>query len=192
MNSTSVNSVIRVLYKEIRVSDVRKLLAQSNDSDTGGGARDIRFRNFDKLKPVITKFFPTQTNKSNVIHSGDLYWLDAVSGKTVCKVAEFWEPTDARPGEGRLARVHHYDCFAPARMTSANSQGGKILLLLAQLSDQSVWPHYVSENSLRTNKSWDARVSSAIINCLDAGAGKKTITAGYIDLIGGARFCNHD
>jgi hypothetical protein len=34
----------RILYKEIVEGDLRKFRAESNDAATGGGARDLRFR----------------------------------------------------------------------------------------------------------------------------------------------------
>lgn len=183
-------TTIRVLYKEIRDSDVRKLLAQSNDSDTGGGARDIRYRDFDTIRPIITKLFSTPIRKTKIVHTGNLHWIDDKSHKTVSKMAEFWEPTDARPGEGRLAKVHTFACFEPKRMAVAQSEGGRILLLLVQQSDLSVWPYYVSETSLRTNKAWDQKVATAIIDCLDQGGGRNA-TQGYVDFTNNTRYCNH-
>jgi len=184
-------TTIRVLYKEIRDSDVRKILAQSNDSDTGGGARDIRYRDFDTLRPIIRKLFPKPIQKTRTVHIGNIYWLDDKTGKPTRKEAEFWEPTDARPGEGRLAKVHTFQCFEPKRMATAQSEGGRILMLLVQQSDNSVWPYYVSETSLRTDKAWDQKVATAIIECLDQGGGRNA-TQGYVDFTNNTRYCNHD
>ena len=42
-DNSSRQPVARILYREITEGDLRKVLAKSNDSDTGGGARDLRF-----------------------------------------------------------------------------------------------------------------------------------------------------
>lgn len=189
-------TAIRVLYTRISDADVKKLIAQSNKTQSGGGARDIRFSDYDFLLPFIKKFFPNiEKKKSKSFLTGDLYWVDDQTGATLNKKAEFWGPTNSRPNEGRLSKVHNLKCFDPSRMVAPQSEGGSILMLLIQQSDLSVWPYYVSENSLRHNKSWDQTVAKSILACLDkenSGTGRVKTTQGYVDLTNKTRYCNHD
>lgn len=87
--------VERILYKEIVEGDLRKLLAQSNDSTTGGGARDFRFGSFTKLKPAIKKMFPNVAQERrkragvNVdidIYKGKFCWSCKTTGQTLKKI----------------------------------------------------------------------------------------------------------
>lgn len=119
--------VARILYKEIVPGDLRKILAQSNDSDTGGGARDFRFGSFKQLLPVITEMFPKKAKENRKrdgvveeidVFQGEFFWHD-VSGQVMRKDSFFETPTDVRPSEGRIARVHEYGCFD----TSLGTQG---------------------------------------------------------------------
>ena len=50
--------IARIVFREILDGDRRKFVAKSNDTDTGGGARDIRFRSWTKLKTVFRRMFP--------------------------------------------------------------------------------------------------------------------------------------
>lgn len=120
--------VVRILYKEIVAGDLRKILAQSNDSATGGGARDFRFGSFKTLLPVITHMFPNRAKENRKrdgvveeieVFQGEFFWYDA-NGMIVRKNSFFEPPTDVRPSEGRIARVHEYDCFDTSRIKGAN------------------------------------------------------------------------
>ncbi|WP_264802920.1 hypothetical protein, partial [Acetobacter fabarum] len=62
--ASGASHVARILYKEIVAGDLRKILAQSNDSDTGGGARDFRFGSFKTLLPVIRQMFPKKVKEN--------------------------------------------------------------------------------------------------------------------------------
>src|SRR4051794_5281303 len=97
--------VARVFFQEILEGDRRKLEARSNDSKTGGGARDLRVPH-TKFWPVLRHMFPGQTavkrtrNGERVdftIHTGTLY---TTKGGVESSVEVTYEPpTDARPSE---------------------------------------------------------------------------------------------
>lgn len=108
--------IARILYKEIVPGDLRKILAQSNDSDTGGGARDFRFGSYKTLLPVIEQMFPHKVKENRKrdgvveeidVFKGEFYWRNE-SGQVERKDSFFEPPTDVRPSEGRIARVHEY------------------------------------------------------------------------------------
>lgn len=56
--TNTASRVSRILFKEIVDGDVRKIHADSNDSDTGGGARDFRFGSYSELEHIFHSMFP--------------------------------------------------------------------------------------------------------------------------------------
>ncbi|PRE19360.1 hypothetical protein [Burkholderia multivorans] len=190
--------VARILYKELREGDLRKLQAKANDSDSGGGARDFRFRSFDTLLPVIKKMFPDNVrvkrrrNKQTVlvdIFKGNFSWYDA-NQNVVSKEAYMEPPTSARPGEGRIARIHEYPCFDASKVKIG--VGNRVLLLLIQLTDGSVWPYYAEERSLRTPGDWHSGVARVLLDCLDAVRPANQAVLGFKDFTNDDQFCNGD
>ena len=181
----------RVLYREIVEGDFRKFDARSNDSDSGGGARDLRFRPYDKLKSTVQLMFPqsvTETTGKRTIQvqKGVFQWLDA-SGTQHSKDAFFYPPTDSRPGEWRLARVHEHQCFTQ-KMPRTNQ--GRILVLLTQLADGTVWPSFATEHDLRTNKNWNPAVAKALLDCLNARRPSNKVATGFSDFQSTTNYCN--
>lgn len=190
--------VVRILYKELVEGDLRKLQAKANDSDSGGGARDFRFRSFDTLLPVIKKMFPQtvqeqrRRDKQSVlvdIFKGSFSWYDA-NQNVVSKDAFMEPPTSARPGEGRIARIHEYPCFDAGRVKIG--AGNRVLLLLIQLNDGSVWPYYAEEESLRKPGDWHSDVAKVLLDCLDAARPSNQAVLGFKDFTNDESFCNGD
>lgn len=181
----------RVLYREIVQGDFRKFEAKSNDSDSGGGARDLRFRPYDKLKATVDLMFPvttTETTSQRTIQvaKGEFKWQDA-NGVVQSKDAFFYPPTDARPNEGRLARVHTYPCFTDKHPPTTM---GRILVLLTQLPDGSVWPSFATEQDMLTNPLWNQTVAKALLGCLHAKRGSNKVATGFYDFQSQLGFCN--
>ncbi len=185
--------VARILYKEIVPGDLRKIEAESNDSDTGGGARDFRFGDFAKLEPMIRKMFPhsvkerRRRDSKNVeveIFRGTFYWN--FSGVDEHKDVDFEPPTSARPSEGRITRVHEQPCFASDRIPKS----GKVLLLLVQRNDGSVWPHFIEESSLSNAGEWDPRVARELLDCIRGKRAANKVVIGYRDFTTGEGYCN--
>jgi hypothetical protein len=194
--ASTAGEVVRILYKDIVEGDLLKIQAQSNDSDTGGGARDFRFGSYKTLLPVIRHMFP-QTVKENRKRGGKIVQIDVFRGKfywhdgkgDVHSKASFFEPpTDVRPSEGRIARVHEYPCFDATNVKVG--VGNRVLLLLIQLDDGSVWPHYAEERSLRTPNAWHALVAKELLSCLDAKRPANQVVIGYRDFTNAGRYCN--
>lgn len=194
--ASASTQVARILYKELVEGDLRKLQAQSNDSDTGGGARDFRFRSFGKLLPVIKQLFPqteqVQRRRDNKpvmvdIYKGTFYWYDA-AGNVQSKEGYMEPPTSARPGEGRIPRVHEYSCFDASRVKIG--VGNRVLLLLIQLMDGTVWPYYAEEKTLRTPGAWDPVVAKELLACTDADRAENLAVLGFRDFTTSDRFCN--
>lgn len=195
--ANGAGQVARILYKEIVEGDLRKIQAQSNDADTGGGARDFRFGSYNTLLPVIKRMFP-QTVKENRkrgkqiveidVFKGEFSWRNE-QGNVVKKDSFFEPPTDARPSEGRIARVHEYGCFDTS-LVPKGGEGNRVLLLLIQLHDGSVWPFYAEEQTLRTKGKWDPVVARELLACLDATRPAHQAAIGYRDFTNVGRYCN--
>ncbi|SOB95659.1 hypothetical protein SAMN05877962_102118 [Alloalcanivorax xenomutans] len=188
--------VARILYKEIVPGDIRKILAQSNDSDSGGGARDFRFGSYSKLLPIIKMMFPNVVKQKRKrgstveidVFQGRFFWLNDV-GNEESKESFFEPPTDVRPAEGRIARVHEYGCFDTKRLP-VGGVGNRVILLLIQLYDGTVWPYYAEEKTLRTKGVWDPVVADEILGCIDASRPSNRAVIGYRDFSSLDRYCN--
>jgi len=194
--ANQAGQVVRILYKELVEGDLRKLQAKSNDSDTGGGARDFRFGAYNTLLPVIKQMFPQTVKESRKrggqmvqidVFKGVFSWTNAMGG-VQSKEAYFEPPTDVRPSEGRIARVHEYPCFDASHVKIG--AGNRVLLLLIQLHDGSVWPHYAEETSLRTPNAWHPLVAKELLDCLDAVRPVNQAVIGYRDFTNAGRYCN--
>jgi hypothetical protein len=190
-------SVAQVLYKQIVEGDIRKIKAQSNDAATGGGARDFRFGSYERLRPIIKQMFPQTVKESRKrggrtvqidVFMGEFSWHDN-QGRVVRKTSYFEPPTDVRPSEGRIARVHEYDCFDDSLVPKFGT-GNRVLLLLIQLQDGSVWPYYAEERTLRQPGAWNPAVAKELLTCLDAKRPEGQVAIGFRDFINNASYCN--
>ena len=188
--------VARILYKEIVPGDLRKIQAESNDSETGGGARDFRFGSYKTLLPVIREMFPETLNErrrragrdSAEVFKGKFYWENARGG-VEWQDSYFESPTDARPSEGRIRRIHQYVCFDTSNIPQGGL-GNRVLVLFIQLEDSSVWPYFAEERTLRQKGMWDSAVATEILACIDAERGANRAVIGFKDFIDGTRYCN--
>ena len=198
-NNTSRQQVIRILYKEIVQGDIKKILAESNHiRKDGGGARDFRFGSYAKLAPAIAAMFPQTVVKPRKrggvdtvidVFKGKFYWQQAGSSTIQSKDAYFEPPTDARPSEGRIVRVSDQACF-DTHLIPRGGHGNRVLLLLVQLADGKVWPHYAEEQSLRRPNAWDPVVARELLNCIDAERGERRAVIGFRDFTTNMSYCN--
>lgn len=94
-----------LVFREVLPGDVRKQRAESNDSATGGGARDLRFRHGDEMSPILTRMFPSPADEEGVTR-GNVCWVDSDRRVQTAEI-EFWRPTDARPNEVRLGCIYN-------------------------------------------------------------------------------------
>lgn len=195
--ASQASQVARILYKEIVAGDLRKILAKSNDANTGGGARDFRFGSVKRLLPVIQHMFPNKTRENRKrdgvveqidVFQGEFFWHDN-KGQVERKDSFFEPPTDVRPSEGRIARVHEYGCFDASRVPKGG-EGNRVLLLLIQLNDGSVWPYYAEEKTLRIKGKWDPVVAKELLDCLDAKRAENRAVIGYRDFTNAGKYCN--
>lgn len=187
---------LRVVYREILPGDQKKFVAQSNIAESGGGARDLRFRL--KAADILSEFFPDEVTKqrkrdgqlkATPIRKGRLYWHNTETDQTDSVEFSFEPPTDAREGEARIPTVHKYKCFSQFKAPPASE--GRVFLLLVQRANGQVWSHFVSLKKLDKKFGWDARVVDPIHACANAKRPKQHAASGTIDFSNpDLNFCN--
>lgn len=189
-------SATLVVYKEIVDGDMRKLLAESNDSKTGGGARDLRFpaRAFDA---VLRQIFSTQATGrgGKVIRTGDVIYIDS-SGQPQKTQLEYWPPTQSRKTESRISKIHNSPALGGQL---PRTDGGRVFVVLTKFSDGNVRCDYAYEDELRDPELWAHELSSVVLGCLASASGKNTtrtaglVTAqGYYDFSNATGYCHAD
>ena len=167
----------RFLFKKMVPGDIAKLKREGAVSGTGGGARDLRFRPWSAYEPIVKRMFPeAEANTGGrTIYTGTL--------RDGTGQVQFWSPTDARPGEGRLARVYSIPALAPDRLPD---KGGPILMLLGQYSDGHLAATWVTAQALEL-EGWDPRVRDFLLEVLSKTPADKN-AHGWMDLERGAAF----
>ncbi len=176
-HNMKVSGVKIVIYKEILKGDFRKFRAESNDSHTGGGARDLRFNPGEIFEPIFLRMF--DLDQSNGIMTGEFHWNGIAS-----TTAEVYPPTTARPGEIRLSKVHQ--CF-PESIIPNDSKDNILLIILN--SNNEVWPCFTTRQSLRDDD-WHPFIREAILAGLGASRKKGVAANGFIDFEKGGSFTN--
>lgn len=175
---------------------MRKLLAESNDSETGGGARDLRFpaRAFDSKLRLM---FPTDAVGRNgrEIRIGNFLYPNADGGFPTTQL-DYWPPTHSRPAECRIARIH----ASPALGGQLpRTDKGRVFVLLTQFSNGAVRCDYAYEDDLRAPGVWAHEVSSAILGCVASACVRNATrttnlvpAVGYYDFTSGTGYCHAD
>jgi hypothetical protein len=189
--NASAGAVTRIVFKEVVAGDERKFRNDSVDTNTGGGARDLRFRPYEQFGAVFERMFPEKrvtirrragTAQKTVVLVGKFSWN--LTGKVESAEVMFETPTDVRASEGRIPVVYKY----PPLQQKLPVGEGRVVVLLIQRKDGSVWPHFASEESLKSGD-WEPQVASAILECLRKARGEARVARGFIDFETGEHFC---
>ena len=165
-----------IIYKKIVPGDFRKFRAESNDTDSGGGARDLRFSPAEEFTGQFKKMFLQQAGGAL---TGRFHW----KGLPPTDVAVL-PATSSRPNEIRIGTVNR--CF-PSQILPENSED--CILLLVLRADDMVYPCFASEHSLE-HDNWHPDVSMPILNGLRANRRANTTPMGYIDVENGKEWAN--
>lgn len=183
--------VRRLVYKELLDGDYRKLTAQSNDSPTGGGARDLRLP-FAAFDGIFARLLPNERTEVRrrkghrvkvEVRTGPVM-IDTVNanGKVVGTTSEemVWEnPTDARRTEGRIAKVHAGQ--ATSELLSARDPAkGRAFALFVQDDAGELRVHYAFEADLRAGV-WASAVAIPILKHIDGQRRRDRAVQGYLD-----------
>jgi hypothetical protein len=180
-----------LVYKEITPGDLRKFTAKAANVPTGRGARDLRFPHqtfdpiFGRLLPAVVEMPGRRAKKptSVSVRKGPVRWFTAESVETSTDV-EYWPPNEARPSEGRWAKVNTIPLF---RGVPENE--GRIFLLLIQDDEDITWLYIKTEDNLRSLE-WDQSVINVIFTCADARKQQGRAAQGYIDFEHQKTFCH--
>ncbi|MGY2078811.1 hypothetical protein [Modestobacter sp. SYSU DS0657] len=197
--------VRRLVYKELLAGDYRKLAAKSNDSDSGGGARDLRFSY--KFDGIFARLLPGSSTKNRTrkgirveepLRTGPVYLDEETETGVETTVVEMvWEtPTDARPSEGRIAKVHASPATrqllaARDAMRDENGNPPRVFVLFVQDDQGELRVHYAYEKDLRAGE-WAPAVAKPMLGHLDnVNRRRDRAVAGYIDFIDNVHYA-HD
>jgi hypothetical protein len=182
-----------LVYKELTDSELKKLQAISNVTQSGGGARDLRLP-AKTFRPVMNRIFTgTQNKKGKQIRTAKITYRgdDGTLGTTEL---EYWPPTDARPREDRVARVHASPALG-GRLPA--SDRGRVFVLFIRWSNSDVGCYYAYENDLKRKGIWASEVRTALLSCMAgtdlknlARSGNKLSVQGYIDFTNGTVYCH--
>ena len=168
---------VLIIYKVIVEGDLRKFENQSNDSATGGGARDLRFNPLSVFRPIFIRMFPKEIKKDQ--YEAIFHWSHYPPTHTIIHTT-----TANVRKEVRIACIR--ECLHNFPVNA-----GDAIFLLVMDSNGEVWPYFTSEQSLR-NDDWDPLVSSEILRGLAAKRNTKTTAAGYLDLENNVYYTNGD
>lgn len=169
-----------VYFREAFPGDVLKLKAESNISQTGGGARDLRVRPANKFDEVMLQIFTEPTEKPGVFQQV-IHWESPNTGHVKTATAEYWRPTEVRPNESRIARIHELDCWAidEAAYVEDRKKSVKWFFLLVLDNNGLAWARLVRESAIpEMNQTIRAFFQKRITSCT---LENKTI-CGAIDL----------
>lgn len=181
--------IARIVFRQILDGDRLKFIAQSNLTDSGGGARDLRFRAWDQMEQPLRKLFPGRRTEIRrrgssgplEVFVGQFNWMK--KDKVISQEAILEPPTDARPGEGRITRVHELECFT---INEPEEGSGRLIALFVQKQDDTVWPFVVTERSLE-HDDWNPAVADFLLSALNAPRRAGNAAYGFIDFESGEK-----
>jgi hypothetical protein len=185
----------RIYFRVFTEADEKKRQAKSNQSQTGGGARDIRM-NHEHFGPLMAKMLPKRLKVMRTregarteieVYAGPLHYPvdpDEPEGEENMMQIEYEPPTTARGSEGRIPRISNI----PSLRRVPKGEVGLIFLLFIQSSRGELRAHYVTETSLRT-EDWHPEIVHTILNCV-ATTRRNRIVQGYRDFTTGRKYCH--
>lgn len=183
----------RLLFKSVEDGDLRKLEAKSNDSKTGGGARDLRMPH-KAVARVVPKMFPKvvketrrrdeqrqliDVRKAQLVYTGS-------DGKEHEIQVSYEPPTSARPSEGRITRIHEIPPLAKQYLPKPTA--GRRLFLFIEHDDGKLRARYTSDSDLTNpppgSPKWNNLAKETILKALRVAPPGKS-ACGWVDFTTG-------
>jgi hypothetical protein len=146
------NPVI-AFFQEVVAGDIRKFNLESNDSPTGGGARDLRISPVADYWDQLLSFFPLTVSARE--QRGKIY-----SGNSVVEI-KLMAPTASRSNECRICKISQINIWEISQQDfdTVVAQGHKWMYLLILDDQGNVWASKFSSDKLNQ---MHAKVSNAI------------------------------
>lgn len=177
MNQAANSLDVRlVIYKRIVEGDLSKFTATSNITQSGGGARDLRFSPAEEFFPVFQRMF---AQDADGVLRGQFSW-----GNHAPTDAEIHPPTNSRPNEVRIGRIH--ECFPQSVIPNDSTD---CVLLIVFDNAGRVSPYFTSLRSLK-NDNWHPAIKAPIIEGLSAKRSANVTAMGYVDMESGRHYTN--
>lgn len=161
--------VVRVVFQILTEGDRLKMDAVSNVSQTGGGARDLRFRPETAFLPIFRKMLPEVVKTRRIqrvrgalerqstqieTYKGTVFWM--ASGQERSRKMTVWPATGARPNECRIGGINRFDFSGLVKQDPA--RGGSIFMLY-QLQNGVVRVDFTTETSLKVD-AWHSTIKA--------------------------------
>ncbi|MEQ8392311.1 MAG: hypothetical protein RIB30_15080 [Thalassospira sp.] len=183
MSSSGLN-IVRVFLFRIDDGDRRKFKAKANDTDSGGGPRDLRIRPeyqfwpfFERLLPEREDVARPRTGGLAEILVGKVCWSDGSRERT--GRVEIWPHQNQRLNECRIAKVSQWGVD---HLIEDDPNGGLSVLMLFQQEDGVVRLFFTTETVLRTGN-WDSTVKDFANKWLDkTSANSRSPKSAFLDL----------
>lgn len=150
------------VYTEVVPGDLLKLRAESNFSKTGGGARDLRFakRHF---RSVMHRIFTDIVDPVRGVRRATVTYQKA-PGVPDTTTMEYWPPTQSRPSEERIARIHSSPALGGG--LPPQSGRGRVFVTFTKYTNGVVRCDYAYEEDFRAGH-WAEIISRQVCRCMN-------------------------
>lgn len=166
----------RFVFKRVVPGDIRKLNAESNDSQSGGGARDFRYSPAEKFWPVLSEM--SSNNQGGGCINIIFHWDNGIE-----KQAVIHPPTRSRNSEIRIGRVH--EC-CPTEFVPI--PGENAIFLLVQ-DDLGVHADFLTMKKLKEAR-FVPRLRTYLASAIEGTASASIAPMGFIDFDNDTQFSN--
>ena len=176
-----------IVFVQMTPGRRKSILDESAEADSGGGAKDLRFRGYEQMRPAIAKLLLgdlAETAGEDDVIQGRVTWGNGCDWHDV----EFKPPYEKRQGEGRFATVYKWpplQDIPESMMDDAQVQEWSVLFV--RDDNGVVWVRYADVDGLKNSS---ALVRDTVSVWLQKAPSNKA-AVGFIDLTDGLHYwCN--
>lgn len=165
--------LVEVLFHQITEADIKKVEASSNNAETGGGARDLRFS--IRFKDCLDRFFPevvTKDGKSEY-KIGSFRYIDSSNHEQVITNVKYaFKPTASRPNEIRIAQINTLEFFRDMPVLSHDD--GLLFMCFMRFDEGLPLAQYVTQKRSCAPKS-SRKIAEAMARAIDETKGNSAV-----------------